>query len=163
MTKKKAYYDAKIHGIKTRPQLRYLLHMYDEYPDQYSWIWDHISPDLVAEMDEEALNTYWTRPYAKSPETPSYNYTGGRKMSEETKKELEQTAAVNKLVKTAQTITPVDEFDAQVVANTFWSLWKTEPVESMWERLANFEDFKMLTSHVQTEVERLISDKLKDR
>ena len=84
-------------------------------------------------------------------------------MPESVKKELQQTAAVSRICKTAQLISPVDEFDAQVVANTFWTLWKTEPVEELWNLLENFEDYKALAPHVKALVEQLISDKLKDR
>jgi len=175
-----AYYDAKVHGFKSQAQMRYLLEMARQHEDRYDWVWDVLSDHGVPEK-EEALNTYWTGPYKISPDTPSYVYTGRPQV------ELQQTASlINGLIKLAdeldeesswkqaqkvdeiiarkaQVISPVDEFDAQVVANTFWELWKTEPVESIWQRLESFKDYQTLPSAVQVMVERLISDKLKDR
>ena len=173
--RKQSRYDARDLGFKTKPQMRYLLKMLWEYPEEYSWVKDVLKDHGIPDP-EEALRTYWTGPYKKSPDTPSYVYTGGKSASTRAKliriaKQLNHlgSSCASKLNKLAIRHIDIDEKHARAVANTFWVINKedvTKDPEQRYEwfgRLENFRPYQELNEETKQEVYRLLGDKILGR
>lgn len=165
---KKALNPVKERGFDSKAQMRYLLMMMREHPEQYGWVKDAIRTHGVPKV-EGPLRTYWEPPYNKSPKTPSYVYTG------------RSASLTNKIIRFAsklseaqarQLIRPiyVDDQAALEVANMFWTIRgnefdKQDPEQllALFRKLNEFEPFKALNSETQEEAKRMVGDKILGR
>jgi hypothetical protein len=167
MFDKKSLNPIRERGFDSKAQMRYLLMMMREHPDQYGWVKDVIRNHGVPST-EGPLRTYWEPPYNKSPKKPSYVYTG-------------RASLINKIVRFAsqlphhqaqQLLRPlyVDESTANEVANMFWTirgneLNKQDPEQllAFFHKLQEFKPFASLNSETQEETKRILGDKILGR
>lgn len=178
MIDKKALNPVKERGFQSKSQMRYLLMMAKKYPGEYSWVLDafkrHGTPG-----EEGPLQTYWTGPYNKSPDTPSYVYTGrGRKAMLEKLIKIAQKfddsgnpETAKKLDKVVVRKMMVDENAAKLAANAFWVLRKNEVPKDpeglalfLDQKFSEFKPFQMLpNSETKEEAKRMVADKILGR
>lgn len=165
-------------GFDSKAQMRFLLQRAREYPNEYSWVIDALKEHGVPES-EGPLHTYWTGPYNKSPDTPSYIYTG-RKSNMQIEKlikiaqqfdDLGNSETAKKLDTVAIKNVMVDEDAARSAVNAFWLIRKNEIEVNNPEKLAQlfhtflkFEGYKKLPNEeTKEEAKKMLGDKILGR
>lgn len=165
---KKALNPVKERGFDSKAQMRYLLMMMREYPEQYGWVKDTLRSHGVPKV-EGPLRTYWEPPYNKSPKTPSYTYTG---RSAHLTNQITHFASKLSEAQARQLLRPlyVDESLAREVTNMFWTIRgnevdKQDPQQllALFRKLNEFQPFQHLNSETQEEVKRMVGDKILGR
>lgn len=175
MINKEAVNNIREKGFDTRSQMRYLLRMAKEYPEDYSWVFDALRDHGVPKT-EGPLQTHWKGPYNKSPETPSYTYVS-RASSISKLTRIAQGFDNLGRVRTAQQLDDlvlksfmIDHDAARKAANSFWTInvgrkesLNQERTQELLNKLEQFLSHKEFDEATKTEVRNKISDKMMGR